>query len=347
MQKIIPIYSKNQVNKAGQILQRIDSTDEDIIWAFDVLENWRGIHSYPINTFQATLRQKLKNIDATSLVAQRLKRTPSIIAKLQRFPQMQLSRMQDIGGLRAVMGSISSVRKLEDSYNNSIFNHKLVGKKDYILDPKDTGYRGIHLIYKYQNPSVSDYNGLHVELQIRTRLQHAWATAVETMGTFLEHALKSSEGPKKWLDFFSLTGSAFAHIEKSHPLAKYSKYSELQTYKLVAKEAEKLKIEESLTAFRIAANHISRDKKTGSYHLIILEPARAFLTIKSFSKNELDNANKEYIEYEKKGEDEKKYQVVLVSTSSIEALRKAYPNYFLDTKEFLKILTRIKKKVSE
>ena len=58
----------------------------------------------------------------------------------------------------------------------------------------------MHLVYKYINPICPDYDGLFVELQIRTRLQHTWATAVETMGTYLEFSLKSSEGPEDWLN---------------------------------------------------------------------------------------------------------------------------------------------------
>ena len=38
-------------------------------------------------------------------------------------------------------------------------------------------------------------------------------------------------------------------------------------------------------------------------------------------------------------------QVVLVSTGSIDALRRVYPNYFLDTTEFIKALDRISKKI--
>ena len=80
--------------------------------------------------------------------------------------------------------------------------HELHTSRDYIQHPKPSGYRSIHLVYKYKNPISPEYNGLFVELQIRTRLQLAWATAVETMGTYLGHALKSSEGPERWLDFF-------------------------------------------------------------------------------------------------------------------------------------------------
>jgi ppGpp synthetase/RelA/SpoT-type nucleotidyltranferase len=108
---------------------------------------------------------------------------------------MELARMQDIGGLRAVVSSLKKARDLEQNYRNSSFKHELVGQRDYIARPSPSGYRSVHLIYRYRNDRAPDYNGLLIELQIGTRLQHAWATAVETMGTFLSYALKSSEGP--------------------------------------------------------------------------------------------------------------------------------------------------------
>lgn len=55
-------YSKTQVNKAGNILAYVTSESEikDFEWAFEVLSNWRACHTYPINTFQSTLRKKLR-----------------------------------------------------------------------------------------------------------------------------------------------------------------------------------------------------------------------------------------------------------------------------------------------
>jgi len=52
-----------------------------------------------------------------------------------------------------------------------------------------------------------------IEIQIRTLLQHAWATAVETVGTFINMPLKSSLGDEGWLRFFALMGSAMAIAE--------------------------------------------------------------------------------------------------------------------------------------
>lgn len=128
-------YSKNRVNQAGITLCTSRVIDE-IIKAIELLDNWRACHGYPINTFQATLRNKLDRITDAYLVAQRLKRFPSIIAKLNRFPKMKLSRMQDIGGLRAVVGTVQDAEELRKSYLNSRFKHQLVTEKDYMQFPK-------------------------------------------------------------------------------------------------------------------------------------------------------------------------------------------------------------------
>jgi putative GTP pyrophosphokinase len=346
MQKIIPTFSKNQVTKAGEILRMENPTKNEKEWAEEVLTNWRGIHLYPINTFRATLGIKLKRIDKDALIAQRLKRSPSIVLKLRRFEGMNLSRMQDIGGLRAVVRDIEKVKELESHYKKSRFLHKLVGEKDYIENPKDSGYRGIHLIYKYENLFAKQYNGLHVELQIRTKLQHIWATSVETMGTFLDYSLKSSEGPDEWLHFFALVSSAFAIMENTNKVPLFCELSDESTFIKVIQEAERLKVIDRFQAFRIAANKITNDvSNTGSYHIITLNLDEKLVKIKSYGRRRLEEANKDYSVYEEEILEGKNLQVVLVATASIESLKKAYPNYFLDTADFIEQLKIIENKV--
>ncbi len=347
MERVIKKFSKKEVNRAGEILKENDPNHPDIVWAESVLTNWRSIHSYPINTFQATLREKLKHIDEKAFVAQRLKRSQSIILKLQRTESMQLSRMQDIAGLRAILSNIKKVRELETNYRNSHFNHELVNQKDYITEPKESGYRGIHLVYKYMNDHVPDYNGLRIELQIRTKLQHIWATSVETVGTFLDHSLKSSEGPREWLDFFSLVASAFAYIEKCTPIAKYSQLNEKQTFQEVIRVSKILEVEKKLSAYTVAASAISQDVKQGNYHLITLNLLTRRLNIRNFGRKRLEEANEQYTKIEKEINEGKPLQVVLVSADSVETLRRAYPNYFLDTREFIGKLLFIEKNISK
>ena len=346
-----PQFSRKQVTRAGEILVRTSEPENrdydwnEFIWAGEVVNNWRSCHGYPINTFQATLRQRLSKFDSKWLVAQRLKRMSSIIQKLRRFEGMQLSRMQDIGGLRAVLTTCAHVRRLEADYRDSSFKHELVASRDYINYPKSSGYRSVHLIYRYCNPRAANYNGLLLELQIRSRLQHAWATAVETMGTFLQHALKSSEGPERWLNFFSLAGSAFAHLENTPAVPQYNDISKKDTFVKVLAESRHLQVRERLLAFTIAAERVHADRKAGSYHLILLDPVQKTVTIRTYGQANLEVANQDYADEERKITQGQPIQAVLVSAGPIEDLRKAYPNFFLDTREFIKHLDRLERQV--
>jgi ppGpp synthetase/RelA/SpoT-type nucleotidyltranferase len=342
-----PSYSREQVNKAGRILATDSVDSSDYQSALEVLDNWRYCHGYPLNTFQMTLRDKLKAVHSEALVAQRLKRAPSIISKLKRFKKMELARMHDIGGLRAVVPTIDKVIELQSNYINSrksSFRHELARQDDYIKNPKETGYRSMHLVYRYKGLRTSDYDGLRIELQIRTRLQHVWATAVETAGTFIEHSLKSSEGPKEWLDFFSLTGSAFAHLEGYSPVPGYTGLSPEETYSKVVRDEQSLKVSDRLRAFSIVANKITSSRAAG-YYVVTLDLAQKSVTVQPFSRDRLDDASQTYSNIEREISGGRQAQAVLVSAGSLENLKRAFPSFFLDTHEFLQQLKLIKKKV--
>jgi putative GTP pyrophosphokinase len=335
---VLPKYSRADVNRAGDIL--IDTgtySDVEQLWASEVLANWRGAHAYPMNTFQPTLRNKLTAIgDTRAIVAQRLKRTPSIVLKLARFHNMRLARMQDIGGLRAVVANVTTVRKLESAYRSAKFKHVLTGSKDYIQEPKDDGYRSVHLIYRYVNKGATEYNGLSLELQIRTRMQHAWATAVETMGTFLGQALKSGQGDTQWRDFFTVASAALAITERAPSVPGYVHKSTDEVFGELAIVEKRLRVLQKLRSFAIAADRITTDKGQGeTYHLIVLDSASRSVSIRPYSLTRLEEANIAYAEIEKRTKEGEPIEAVLVSAGPVDALRKAYPNYFLDTQQFV------------
>ncbi len=331
-----PLFEKGEINRAGEILvDRRSATSEERAWAQSVLSNYRACHAYPINTFQALLRKKLKTIDADALVAQRLKRAPSVLLKLRRFKDMKLARMQDIGGLRAVVGSIRNVRELEREYRNASFKHILVSAKDYIAEPKADGYRSIHLIYKYQNPLAPQYNGLQLELQLRTKLQHAWATAVETMGTFLGQALKSGQGERSWREFFLAASAALAVVEKCPPVPGYEAMSKEDIARQVSGLERDLRVLDKLNSFAIAADRILTQSGSGTYNLVVLNSSERTVSIRPFALARLDEANAAYAEVEARAASGEAVEAVLVAAGPVDALRKAYPNYFLDTQAFV------------
>lgn len=342
MSFVAPAYTKSQVNRAGEVLVSPDNhSPNEQEWAEEVLANWRACHGYPINTFQATLRQKLRPIDHNAIVAQRLKRAPSIILKLKRFAGMQLARMQDIGGLRAVVRSLPKVRQLEDAYRTAQFSHQLVSSKDYLNAPKADGYRGIHLIYRYNNDRAPQYNGLSLELQLRTRLQHAWATAVETMGTFLGQSLKAGVGDAEWRSFFTTAGAALAIVERTAPVPGFENHAPGDVFAELASAERRLRVLEKLRGFAIAADRITTQRGTGAYHLIVLDSGNRTVSIKPYPRSRLDVATVDYAGIEQRARSGEEIEAVLVSAGPVDALRKAYPNYFLDTQEFVTQIARL------
>lgn len=136
-------------------------------------------------------------------VTQRLKQTRTIIDKLLRYPNMHLATMQDIGGCRAVLNSIGEIRRVERRLAR---NRPPVGYRDYVAEPKLSGYRGVHV--------VVEYDGRMIEVQLRTRVMHEWAFTVERLGGRIGADLKSSRGPKEVLDLLGVISEAMA-IEES------------------------------------------------------------------------------------------------------------------------------------
>jgi len=350
-----PQYSKTQVNWAGEIIvwpyqSHNDLAEEDrhaaryedmmqYLDALDVVNNWRSSHNFPLNTFHVGLKRRAKLIDGGCITAQRIKRLSSIEAKLRRFPTMTLSQMQDIGGCRAIVASCPQVKELAQSYANSEIKHTLAQKDDYIDRPKESGYRGIHLIYRYYSDKKTDYNTLKIEVQLRSQLQHAWATAVETVGAFVRQALKSSIGEKDWLRFFALMGTAIAIREKAAPVPNTP-----TTYVSLVKElreyASTLDIANKLAAFGTALNITqSPPNKNDHYFLIEANHRTKLVSVTGFKQSESEKATAEYLETEKKIRDSQDSDAVLVSVDSMAALRRAYPNYFLDTKVFLDLMS--------
>ena len=332
-----PRFSRAQVDWAGGIITNSSPSESNLNLALGIVNNWRSAHSFPLNTFQVGLRSRAKGVDRSFLVAQRIKRLSSIRSKLQRFQTMKLSQMQDIGGCRAVVSDSSKAYALRRAYKKSRLKHRLVREDDYIANPKESGYRSIHLVYRYFSDRKTTYNKLQVELQLRSKLQHSWATAVETVGTFLEQSLKASQGTPAWLRFFSLMGSVIALRENTPPVPGTPRSKDELTADVRRLDNE-LGVRAKLRAYGQALNQVEEDVSDARYYLLDLSPSRETVTITGFGARELEEATSRYLEVERAliGPGS---EAVLVSVDSLSSLRAAYPNYFLDTNYFLDLVT--------
>ena len=218
------IPSKTAVKKAGETLRIAAPNSQEYSAALDVLSSWRGLFADPLNAFNVLLRKMCKKIGVTdkAIVARRLKRTPSIVAKLRRFRDMDLCRMQDIGGLRVIVPSIEDVYKIHRLLENSRMKHEIVKPcHDYIKNPKKDGYRSLHQVCRYRSETKLELSKLNllVEVQIRTQVQHAWATAVEALGVIEKSSFKTGEGEQDFRRFFVLS-SALLSILEDQPIVE-------------------------------------------------------------------------------------------------------------------------------
>jgi len=332
------------MNRVGDILASGERNTEEYKSAIDSLSDWRALHLYPMNTFQATLRKYVNDIDSKGIVAQRLKRAPTIIDKLKNRQQsMNLGRMQDIGGLRAIVNNIPSVRKIEQKFIHSRSKHVLKKTYDYISEPKGSGYRGIHLVYEYRNPKKPEYDGLQIEIQLRTRLQHLWATAVETAGFFYQESLKSSLGNEKRLEFFQLVSALFSLKEKQPTSQSYRDLSFETLVDQLIKFNSEHKILDQLEAIQMARFAVKEPNLAEAVYWIIQTNISPFAAkIYPFVKQQQELAKIVYQSLEESNESNEsneslsgRSQVVLVSTDSVKRLNQAYPNFFLDIADFI------------
>lgn len=203
--------SKGQINRAGELLRawRVGECmfdEAEVGAALDVLEAFRRRFS----TTQVLARVRIgaetmarRRVPAVEVV-QRTKRAERIIGKLAREPSMQLSRMEDVVGCRLVVPTLGDLRevvaRLEDRWADDI-----VRVRDYVVEPKATGYRGYHLVVRRDD--------LPVEVQVRTRNQHYWAVSVEGEEVRTGAPLKDGRGPEGVLRSFRAAAAALAEVD--------------------------------------------------------------------------------------------------------------------------------------
>jgi ppGpp synthetase/RelA/SpoT-type nucleotidyltranferase len=333
-------YSGKAVKKAGESLIKADAGALERVNALQVLSDWRASHAYPLHAILILLRKQSNIVDKGSIVVRRLKRTPSIVSKLTRYPNMKLHRMQDIGGCRSIVSSVKQVEKLLDNLQKSSTSHVIHKVKNYIDEPKDTGYRGVHVIYKY-NASKQEFKDYFIEIQLRSKIQHAWATAVEIIDTYTKQALKSNQGDAEWRQFFVYASAEFAKLEGR----KIGLHVEgIDTKKELKGFLEKLNVLSKLDAFSESSKFIfSSKKKEFDYFLLDMKHTltSAVVTVRGYKAAELRQATDKYLELEKESTKDSLHDVVLVSAGSLKELKKAYPNYSADSKEFIKYIKQV------
>lgn len=335
-------YPKSEIDRQASSLipwwnDKGEPANDDIGKAYAVIQNWRNSHALPLLTFRMGLTKRARKVEQNVIIAQRLKRFVSILNKLSREPTMKISQMQDLGGCRAIFHRIDSVIKVADFYREAPYASES-GLKcyDYIQSPKPDGYRGIHVVGRYRARVEKNeiWNGQRVEIQLRSQLQHAFATAVETATTFTQSQLKSGGGEIKWRRFFALTSSAIA-VREGCPIVPDTPERVDDLVGELRELTRELKVRQLLKGWTDAVKTLPKSTiDKASWLLLVLDIEGKTIKVTGFTDRK--KAGKELSAIER--DTAAQVDAVLVWVSSINKLKSAYPNYYADTAAFLSAL---------
>ncbi len=119
-------------------------------------------------------------------IKSRVKALDSIIRKLQKLG-LPISldsvekNLRDVAGVRVVCSFIDDLYQIEECFLAQE-DVKLIQRKDYIQNPKPSGYRSLHLIVSTPIYTENGKKDMFVEVQMRTIAMDFWAS--------LEHKLR-------------------------------------------------------------------------------------------------------------------------------------------------------------
>lgn len=344
MNALLPLeHDIDAVRRAGQIiggdLLWTPETEQQIREAFSIANEWRDSHAHPMRSLHHTLRSHIRLRGLDGLTAARLKRMNAIRGKLRRMRgrrrPLGLETFQDLGGCRAIMSSVQDAKVLVGALKDRC-RHVLWDEDDYIHEARQTGYRSHHLKYEYRGTGDRRvFNGRRIEVQIRTDLQHSWATAVEAVGLFRGEELKSGKGSAEWLRLFALMSAEFAEAEGCDPAKGMADRAvRIKELKDLAGHLGAVRILDNMsTAFFWTLDAVEASGKADYY---LIEYERETRQVKVTPKFQSRFAVKSYEEAEiidnLTGKDTS--DVVLVEGVKLENLKRAYPNYFGDVQLF-------------
>ena len=128
----------------------------------------------------------LRDRNPIESIKTRLKSADSILNKLERkgLPitlEAVEEHINDVAGIRVICSFVEDVYLIADALLSQD-DIKLIQEKDYISNPKQNGYRSLHLIVEVPIFLAEEKRPMKVEIQLRTIAMDCWAS--------LEHKLK-------------------------------------------------------------------------------------------------------------------------------------------------------------
>lgn len=181
-------FTKSQIERLGERL--IASTPPEQA-AVDQLHELLVAYDAALSDCVGIVQGELA-VETTS----RVKNTGSILEKLVRQGGSWLKSIQDLAGMRIVnvfnrADQDRLVEQIVELFSQASRQPKIIDRRQ----APSSGYRAVHVIIFH--------DGMLVEVQVRTRWQHAWAEMFEKMADRFGRGIRYGEQPDHWRDELS------------------------------------------------------------------------------------------------------------------------------------------------
>ena len=329
--------SKSRIDKVGKILTKSEYySNEEINLAEQKLNQYRMNHLRPLTKLCLKIREWLENFSQDYYIAQRLKRIPRIIEKLKRLNHMRLSQLQDIGGCRIIVENakiqddlfVHIMQKLTKSKTYKIYGKKEKNPVDYREKGRDdSGYRAIHIIV--------ETDGVKIEVQIRSNMQHYWAESIERTSIIYGQNLKSLQGNLVVIQYFKTLSDIFYEIEcnREPAISQRNKLDKLMNESEdIIRNAESYRVlHSSIKESFIKAMESATKKqyrKIYNWLLIFNWKTGEFVNWIKIDQSDSVKIAEQYASNEKRYNECEGFEVVLIGASSVETIRHTHSHYF-------------------
>lgn len=322
-------FSKSKIDRSGVLLSSDRQEDiEKYIESEGIFDEFRKVHLAPLTKLTLYCQSWLKAESHKYYIAQRLKRKPQILRKLNRF-SVRLTQLQDVGGLRIIASDNKAASELQMYLSRkieSLEGASILRTTDYRERGRDvTGYRAIHIIV--------NIDGVFIEVQIRSEVQHYWAELIERTSVVYGYHLKEQEGDARVLRYFKLLSDMFFEIEAGRQPDSL-KINELDKVCIEARDvierSDKRNILGQYVDSGIISTLVEVEKSNGSdinNWLIVFDwSIGSFITWDIVGRG-VDEAVESYIEKETQFS-QGNFEVVLIGSSDVATIEKTHSHYF-------------------
>lgn len=309
--------TNGEINRLGDKVRAEYITDSLNEATLNELQIYRTSHKDTLAKVFNAICNINRKMRSQNIVTYRIKRFESIIGKLYRYPKMEFSRMWDIGGCRCIVNSNEEVYRLRDLIKKSELL-TIRKENDYIEKPQLEGYKSLHLYISLKNDKTV------IELQIRNKEDHNWATLVEITDLLFDAKLKEYGKNKELLRFhFLLSKRLDLSTEEKKEIAKT-----IKNYKYF----EKLSNVFSRNYIQIRKQWLEIESKNNHNYFLIETKKDEVPKIISYKK--FDEAEENYFNIYKNNQTA---NVVLthLPKPDYEQISIAYSNYILTFHSFL------------